>query len=300
MNCLCIDGGGSKGFYSLGILKELEAKYGPLHLKFNYIYGTSTGSIIAALISLGKSIDEIIDIYRESLPKIMNCYTTGGRTNALEKEATKIFSGKDYSDCLTNLTIVATNMQDRTPLIFKKDKDQAHGSKSSFRPGFGSMLKDAVIASSSAYPFFNPKILQTQNRGEIRAIDGGFTANNPSLVALIDMKNALKINEEKICLVSVGTGKFPEKLPKLKMLSLFYFSTTASFIEVQFESNSAIVDTALKFLKGKILYLRISEQFTDPSLACSLLENSPEKLERLLQKGQISFGNNESKLETIL
>ena len=50
LNILVLDGGGSKGVYSLGVLKELELKLGkPLYTHFGLIYGTSTGSIIPAL-----------------------------------------------------------------------------------------------------------------------------------------------------------------------------------------------------------------------------------------------------------
>ena len=46
---LTIDGGGSKGFYTLGVLKEIEAMIGcPLYQKFNLIFGVSTGAIIAS------------------------------------------------------------------------------------------------------------------------------------------------------------------------------------------------------------------------------------------------------------
>lgn len=51
---LSLDGGGAKGFYSLGVLHEIEGMIGcRLHERFNLIFGTSTGSIIAALIALG-------------------------------------------------------------------------------------------------------------------------------------------------------------------------------------------------------------------------------------------------------
>ena len=46
---LSLDGGGSKGFYSLGVLKEIEAFINrPLCEHFNLVFGTSTGAIIAA------------------------------------------------------------------------------------------------------------------------------------------------------------------------------------------------------------------------------------------------------------
>lgn len=51
---LSLDGGGAKGFYTLGVLKEIEGMLGgPLHLHFDLVFGTSTGAIIASLIALG-------------------------------------------------------------------------------------------------------------------------------------------------------------------------------------------------------------------------------------------------------
>jgi patatin-like phospholipase/acyl hydrolase len=49
---LSLDGGGAKGFYTLGVLKEIEAMLGePLWERFDLIFGTSTGAIIAALLA---------------------------------------------------------------------------------------------------------------------------------------------------------------------------------------------------------------------------------------------------------
>jgi uncharacterized protein len=57
---LSLDGGGAKGVYTLGVLKEVEAAcHRPLCEVFNLVYGTSTGSIIAALIALGFRVEEI-------------------------------------------------------------------------------------------------------------------------------------------------------------------------------------------------------------------------------------------------
>jgi predicted acylesterase/phospholipase RssA len=42
---LALDGGGAKGFYTLGALKEIEGLVGcPLYRKFDLIYGTSAGA----------------------------------------------------------------------------------------------------------------------------------------------------------------------------------------------------------------------------------------------------------------
>jgi uncharacterized protein len=49
---LSLDGGGAKGFYTIGVLKGIEGMLdGKLHEHFDLVFGTSTGSIIASLIA---------------------------------------------------------------------------------------------------------------------------------------------------------------------------------------------------------------------------------------------------------
>jgi len=69
---LSLDGGGAKGFYTLGVLKEIESMMNcPLYKRFDLVFGTSTGAIIAALIALGYEMDAIHDLYKEHVPRIM-------------------------------------------------------------------------------------------------------------------------------------------------------------------------------------------------------------------------------------
>ena len=81
---LSLDGGGAKGFYTLGVLREIEAMVDrPLHTRFDLIFGTSTGAIIAGLLALGRSVDEIHALYKEHVPTIMRSRTSSGRSAAL-------------------------------------------------------------------------------------------------------------------------------------------------------------------------------------------------------------------------
>ena len=75
--------------------------------------------------------------------------------------------------------------------------------------GFGCKLLTAILASSAAYPIFSPIVVKTENRGDIKTVDGGFVANNPSLYAAIDL---LKQNDiDDVSILNIGTGKFIEK-----------------------------------------------------------------------------------------
>ncbi len=145
---LSLDGGGSKGVYSLGVLLEIERKLGtPLHETFDLIYGTSTGSIIGSLIALGKSIEEIERLYFELIPNIMKNGSAKKRSAALITQSNAIFSELKFDSFKTDVGIVATHIEYARPMIFKSNNLQAHGRKASFEPGFGSTISEAVTAS---------------------------------------------------------------------------------------------------------------------------------------------------------
>jgi uncharacterized protein len=89
---LSLDGGGAKGFYSLGVLRELEAMLGcPLHEAFDLIFGTSTGAIIASLLALGRPVSEIQDLYKEHVVRVMMPKSAAEKTAALNRLAREVY-----------------------------------------------------------------------------------------------------------------------------------------------------------------------------------------------------------------
>src|SRR5205085_835872 len=79
---LSLDGGGAKGFYTLGILREMEAMIGcSIHEKFDLIFGTSTGAIIASMLALGKTVEEVHETYTKHVPTVMQKSTPGEKSN---------------------------------------------------------------------------------------------------------------------------------------------------------------------------------------------------------------------------
>lgn len=63
---ICFAGGGIKGAAHIGALKALEEE----NIKFEYIAGTSSGSIIACLYGAGYKSDEIYEIFKKYVNKI--------------------------------------------------------------------------------------------------------------------------------------------------------------------------------------------------------------------------------------
>src|ERR1700751_706824 len=89
---LSLDGGGAKGFYTLGVLKEIEGMLGcPLYKRFDLIFGTSTGSIIGALLAIGCEIDQIHDLYKKHVVSILAHKSAAAKTAALAKLASEVF-----------------------------------------------------------------------------------------------------------------------------------------------------------------------------------------------------------------
>jgi predicted acylesterase/phospholipase RssA len=162
---LSLDGGGAKGFYTLGVLREIEGMLGSrLHERFDLIFGTSTGAIIAALLALGKSVDEIHELYKEHVPRIMQKKTSREKSAALTDLSEEVFGGKRCDEIKTGIGIVTTRWVSETPMVFKASVAQAHGRVGTFVPFFGVTIGDAVQASCSAYPYFNIKTVTTAAR----------------------------------------------------------------------------------------------------------------------------------------
>ncbi|HBR6089769.1 TPA: patatin-like phospholipase family protein, partial [Klebsiella pneumoniae] len=215
---LALDGGGAKGFYTLGVLKEIEAMLGcPLYKRFDLVFGTSTGAIIAALIALGYEVDQIHALYTEHVPRVMSSRSAAARTMALQDLAKEVFQDKTFEDVLMGIGIVATRWMTERPMIFKGNVVQAHGRKGTFSPGFGVSIADAVQASCSAYPFFERKVIVTAAGDKVELIDGGYCANNPTLFAIADATVALKKDHKDIRVINVGVGIYPEPKPGLLM-----------------------------------------------------------------------------------
>jgi uncharacterized protein len=296
---LALDGGGSKGIYTLGVLKELELKLGgKLHEHFNLIYGTSTGSIIASLIALGNDIPTIEKLYLKLIPEIMCGNSKQKRSLSLKKQADKIFLNNTFEAFKTSVGIVALNYDKQTPLVFKTNINQAHGMKQSFLPGFGCTISEAVQASCAAYPIFDIKQLNTQNQGIINAIDGGFVGNNPTLYSLIDSHKAVGHSEENIKILSVGTGKFVEKPLSWKFRILKKFKMT-QFIERVFAANTTSNEILTKLLYPDLKIVRVNDTFAEPEYGTNMVEVDAKKLNKINQLGRDSYAKHEKEIVTL-
>lgn len=306
---LTLDGGGAKGFYSLGVLYEVEALVKrPLFEHFDLIFGTSTGSIIAALLAMGKTVDQIHALYKEHVPAVMGAgwsslptcaISRDRRSRALASLADQVFGGAKFDDVKTGIGIVAAHWLDERPLVFKGSVEQAHGMIATFVPGWGCTISDAVQASCSAFPFFNRKMIAKSNGDVVEAIDGGYCANNPTLYALADALRPLNRASESIRVLNVGVGSYPEPRQPLAV-RLANRLQSVQLLQKTLNINTLSMDQLRLLLFGRIPTVRVSESFNTPELATDLLEHDLARLNVLVQRGRTSFSKQEGDITALL
>jgi len=205
-NILSINGGGIRGLIALQQLVEFEKIIkGPISSRFDYIAGTSTGGIIAVLLSIGYSAEELLNIYTKFgdkifekkflrfglfRPKYDDC-----AFNEIIKSYTK---DNKLSNCKTSVLIPAYNVSNDTLKLFKFNK-----AKQIEKDYF---LSDVIRATASAPSFFKPWEIDGQ-----KYVDGGLVVNNPAQMTMLE---AMKDGYEKFNILSFSTGANEKPLPR--------------------------------------------------------------------------------------
>ncbi|MBW4563247.1 MAG: patatin-like phospholipase family protein [Mojavia pulchra JT2-VF2] len=251
---LCLDGGGMRGVITARILQEVERqikkhKGQALHEYFDMIAGTSTGSILAAGISLGKTSAELIDLYVNEGQHIFpiqrkNRYKIfpAAIQPILEALSPTKYSHQGLVKVLINNLGTSTIQDISSPIILILAYDTLYRNTTFFtncHPDLGyrwydeCSLWEICAASSSAPTFFPPYKLQPVNKEKFGNwvfphIDGGVSANNPALAALSlvmrisqssdklvssETKRKYKLENlqlEDIAILSIGTGQTGE------------------------------------------------------------------------------------------
>ncbi|MEP7107264.1 MAG: patatin-like phospholipase family protein [Ferruginibacter sp.] len=235
---LALDGGGIRGVITLGILAEMEKQLKDKLNKgdefrlgdyFDYIGGTSTGAIIAAGLTIGMSVQQLLDFYIKKgkdmfdknfiLKRWKALYESGPLLNMLKEtfgEDTDLIVNKGKYRCL--LLVVTMNRTTDSPWPISNNPMAKYNDES--RPDCNARIKlfQLVRASTAAPVFFPPETLQWDPKDPEKTfvfVDGGVTPyNNPSfLMYRMATQPAYNLNwetgEDKLLIVSVGTGAAP-------------------------------------------------------------------------------------------
>jgi patatin-like phospholipase/acyl hydrolase len=210
---------------------------------FDLIGGTSTGAIIAASLAIGKSVDEIKDLYMDLGGKIFGekrnwwdfnrlraTYNYIPMEECLKKAFGEIKLGGE--EIKTGLCIVAKRADTNSiwPLInhpLGKFYESANGNNKDLD------LWRVVRASTAAPTYFAPQMIEVSAGQTAAFIDGGLSmANNPALTLLMvatlsGFKFHWPMGEDKILLVSVGTGYgvFKKKYKEIDQATLLSWAS---------------------------------------------------------------------------
>ena len=293
---LSLDGGGSLGVYTLGVLAEVERMLGrPLYEVFDLAYGVSTGSIIASIVALGDPVEPTIaDRYFELAPDVLGPLLARSKTKALHRHAQRIYGERTFEDFRMDVGILATHLEHNRPMVFKRTTRQAYDGPESFLPGQGLKISDAILASCAAHPFLKQKRIAMPDFGERTALDGGFSANNPTLFAIADALGPLGVARGDIRILSVGAGSYPETRKWTRRI-IAGIRPLKTYMTLS-RTSSNTVDTLRAFFFPDIKTLRIDESFTDSAYETDFMEHDPRKLRSIFQLGRKSFESAEASL----
>lgn len=211
-NILSLDGGGIRGVGTAVILATIEMQTGKkIYELFDMIIGTSTGGLIAIMLSEGYSASKVLDFYIDNGPVIFQktfskkLRSVGGligtkfTAKQLEKIIAENIGDKKLGDSQKLVGVTSFNTSKGEQKVLSSwDK-----STSDIKAG------DAARATSAAPTYFKGKEIE----GDIW-IDGGVGANDPSTSAFLEAKRLFP-EGAKIRVVSIGTGEATEKpLPR--------------------------------------------------------------------------------------
>lgn len=244
---LALDGGHRRGILCLGFLERIETLLRERHGNdaafrlshcFALIAGTSTGSIIAALLVRGQSVEEVIQLYLELADQVFSPrwwnllsgilhprYNPRDRATFLRRRLGPECTIGDPHQLHTGLVVMCKRINAGSPRAISNNPNGWY-----FPPNAADgvianrdyRLLQVVRASTTAPTFFQPKAItissprnddQTPLTGQF--IDGGVSPhNNPALQAywLAILKGyglRWPVGQDQLLIISIGSGRTP-------------------------------------------------------------------------------------------
>jgi predicted acylesterase/phospholipase RssA len=232
-NILSLDGGGTRGVFSIQILarmeKLLQEKYGRPDLvladHFQFIGGTSTGAIIAALLSWGASMKTVQDFYLDQSEKVFGHkswmkifrykFQAAGletllRTHFCEGAEAALLGTKKLR---TLYLCVIRNATTGAPWIITNSPNAKYNHPDLDDNNLKIPLYQLIRASTAAPVFFEPQEIAAGKEQNWMFIDGAITPyNNPAFLMYLTATqpcfgNNWEDGADQMRIVSVGTGR---------------------------------------------------------------------------------------------
>ncbi len=262
---LALDGGGIKGLFSSAVLAYLEDDLGiQVADHFDLITGTSTGGIIAIGLGMGLRPSELVEFYTDMGPGIFptskwkfgrcrrflrwlrrNKYDNGPLKEALKNALGKMSFGKS------------------TKRLVIPSFDLGHDQVRVFRtPHHTRLRRDwkipawEIAMATTAAPTYFPA---WRGIDDMRLIDGGVWANNPTLLGMVEATSTLNVPWEAIKILSIGTCEDVTRRPDgLDTGGLWSWRTGA--VNVTMRGQSVGTNNIVKLLLGNERVHRLDPQ----------------------------------------
>jgi predicted acylesterase/phospholipase RssA len=212
---LVLDGGGSKGLFTLEMLQHIELCCGrPIRECFDLIVGTSVGALIAGSIASGIPIQDmdsqwigIASLLSKAKPSARSLATRLAYGHVVdpadwEKALAGFFGEKTLADLPESPRVLMVTADARTVvphpyLIRNRPLPDSVAGRSRFETTSSMRLVDVFRAATAA-----PTVFPAHVVNGIPLVDGGILANNPVLFALAEANLLGSVG----CIVSIGTG----------------------------------------------------------------------------------------------
>ena len=299
---LSLDGGGIRGaactqFLTL-IDDQLTQRHGhSLRHYVDFYAGTSTGSIITLALATSRlSMSEINKLYSVNNAKQIFApnkgwfqvdginapkYAQQGKTKLLQDKLLSLKIGDVPKG--KHVLAVTYDIENRKPVIIKSTQPD-HLNIKSFQ---------VADASSAAPTYFPTRPIEIKGRTKW-LVDGGVTANNPSMCALSEVRKEWNTPMDDIRLLSIGTGYATRKIngSDSQNWGAIEWFTKGQILDVLTDERVVSYQTQAMLQDGH--YIRInSELRSQPGLPFSpddsLDDISKENIKRLRDLGRFWF-----------
>lgn len=234
---LSLDGGGIRGVISIEVLAEIErqireaCKQPDMVLAdyFDFVAGTSTGAIIATAISMGWSVEKIRSFYLEKGKEmfdhshwwqVLRHRYSGERL----KELLQLEFGGEFlgtKKLRTLLMLVMRNVTTDEPWVVSNNPNCRFNKADRADCQMNLPLWQLVRASTAAPSFFPPETIKV-GAHDFVFVDGSISSyTNPAFFAFLravakPYDICWELGEDKVLVVSVGTGTAPHRLHDFK------------------------------------------------------------------------------------
>jgi patatin-like phospholipase/acyl hydrolase len=232
---LSIDGGGIRGYIPALVLAEVERRLAelgreqPLGTSFDFIAGTSTGSIITLGLTAPEELSDgsfsgsdtaftaakLAEMYEKhgleifprrifhQLQEMRHAFTEKYNDGPFHELLDRYFGARTIADALTNVLVTSYDIEKHEPVIMKKVPPRR---KKSPPPNY--YMADAIKASAAAPTYFEPVKIRTVDGMRHHSLtDGGVFASNPAMCAYVEAQRFFP-KARNFVLFSLGTGSF--------------------------------------------------------------------------------------------